>query len=315
MGKKYKYLFGPVPSRRFGWSLGIDLLPFKTCSLDCLFCQLGRTTDKTITRKDFVPVAEVRAELDDWLAAGGQADYLTLSGSGEPTLHSEFGKVLQHLENQAIPSVLLTNGTLLNDPAVRQEAGRAKVVKVSLSAWDQSSFQRVNRPNPELTFERLLEGQKQFRDQFEGKLWMEVFLMPGINARPDEVEQIAAHVNSIGPDRVHLNTVVRPPAEDYAAPLSRERLTALTRMFKPEAEIIADLGPSATQDVKADTDSILAMLRRRPCTMAQLGKSFGLHPNEISKYLGQLSRDQKIISTSEGTDVYYSAVTGENNES
>ncbi|MFP4446889.1 MAG: radical SAM protein [Desulfosudaceae bacterium] len=300
MTTNYRYLFGPVPSRRFGWSLGIDLLPAKTCSLDCLFCQLGRTSQKTIHRDSYVPLEAVYNELNHWLAAGGRADYLTLSGSGEPTLHTGFGEVLRHLENQPIPTVLLTNGTLLDDPAVREAASRAKVVKASLSAWDQASFQWVNRPAPELTFDRLIEGQKRFRDQFTGELWIEVFLMLGINAMPDKVERIAAHVNAIGPDRVHLNTVVRPPAEEYAAPLSAERLAELTRLFTPTAEIIADLGPEATLDLQADMDSILAMLRRRPT-------------NEVSKYLGQLLHDKKIRTQNEGTEVYYAAVIQDNN--
>ena len=149
---KYRYLFGPVPSRRFGRSLGIDLTPHKTCSLDCVFCQLGRTPKKTLERKVYVSTTDVIDEIDVWMQTDGNADYLTLSGSGEPTLHAEFGRILAHLRNQPIPSVLLTNGTLLNLPEVRDAAALAGVVKVSLSAWDQKSFEWVNRPHPQLEF-------------------------------------------------------------------------------------------------------------------------------------------------------------------
>jgi wyosine [tRNA(Phe)-imidazoG37] synthetase (radical SAM superfamily) len=152
-----------VPSRRFGRSLGIDLTPHKTCSLDCVFCQLGRTPEKTLERKTYVPTGDVIDEIDHWLQTDGNADYLTLSGSGEPTLHAEFGRVLAHLRRQPIPSVLLTNGTLLDRPEVREAAALARVVKVSLSAWDQKSFEWVNRPHRQLEFTTLVDGMKAFR--------------------------------------------------------------------------------------------------------------------------------------------------------
>jgi wyosine [tRNA(Phe)-imidazoG37] synthetase (radical SAM superfamily) len=177
MQEKYHYLFGPVPSRRFGRSLGIDLTPYKTCSLDCVFCQLGRTTDNTVIREEYVPVDAVLAELDEWLKTDGKTDYITLSGSGEPTLHSRFGEVLDFIRaHSAIPSVLLTNGTMLCLPEVRSAASRANAVKVSLSAWNQASYECVNRPHPQLRFDQLIEGQKALRSQFKGELWMEVFM-------------------------------------------------------------------------------------------------------------------------------------------
>ncbi|MDY7035834.1 MAG: radical SAM protein, partial [Thermodesulfobacteriota bacterium] len=172
----YRYLFGPVPSRRFGRSLGVDLNPYKTCSLDCVFCQLGRTTKKTITRREYVPTESVLSELHEWLNEDGRADYITLSGSGEPTLHSRFGDVLQFIRSQStIPAVLLTNGTMLNLQEVREAAACADVVKTSLSAWDQPSYIWMNRPYPQLRFDHLIEGQKAFRAQFNGQLWVEVF--------------------------------------------------------------------------------------------------------------------------------------------
>ena len=183
--QKYHYLFGPVPSRRFGRSLGVDLTPRKTCTLDCVFCQLGRTTDKTMTRKEYVPVDAVLAELAAWIKENGKADYITLSGSGEPTLHSGFGEVLQFIRSHSsIPAVLLTNGTLLHLPEVQEAACHAHIVKVSLSAWDQASFGWVNRPHPELSFHQVVEGQKAFRARFKGQLWLEVFLVAGMNSLP-----------------------------------------------------------------------------------------------------------------------------------
>ncbi len=149
--KKYKYLFGPVPSRRFGRSLGVDLIPYKTCSMNCVFCQLGRTSKTTVTRKEYVSTDLVKEELKYWLKTNKNADYITLSGSGEPTLHTRFGEILEFIRtNTNIPAVLLTNSTMLYLPEVREAAALADIVKISLSAWDQASLRRVNRPYPQI---------------------------------------------------------------------------------------------------------------------------------------------------------------------
>ena len=170
--QKYRYLFGPVPSRRLGRSLGVDLTPHKTCTLDCVFCQLGRTTHKTMTRKEYVPVDAVLAELDAWFKDKGQTDVITLSGSGEPTLHSGFGEVLRFIRCRTpFPAVLLTNATLLSLPEVQEAASLAHIVKVSLSAWDRASFGSVNRPHPDITFDQVLAGQKAFRARFRGQFF------------------------------------------------------------------------------------------------------------------------------------------------
>ncbi|MBW1721202.1 MAG: radical SAM protein [Deltaproteobacteria bacterium] len=303
-----KYLFGPVPSRRLGLSLGIDLTPFKTCSLDCVFCQLGRTTKKTVLRKEYVPIEAVIAEIEAWLASGGRADYLTLSGSGEPTLHSRFGDVLSFIRSHCgIPTVLLTNGTMLFHPEVRSAACNADIVKVSLSAWDQASYGWMNRPHPDLRFEQLIEGQKIFRDQFKGNLWMEVFLVAGMNSSPDDVSKIAALVEEIRPDRIHLNTAVRPPAEEFAQPLSRQRLAALVNLFRPTAEVIAEFTPHTTSGIRASQERVFSMLKRRPCTAEQIAEAFGMHLNEVSKIIGNLLRAHRILAERRDTAVYYRA--------
>ncbi|MCF8142594.1 MAG: radical SAM protein [Deltaproteobacteria bacterium] len=303
-----KYLFGPVPSRRFGRSLGIDLTPYKTCSLDCVFCQLGRTTDKTIERREYVNIQEVLAELEEWLETDGVADYITLSGSGEPTLHERFGDVLALIrEKSEIPSLLLTNGTLLHLPEVRKAAAQASIVKVSLSAWDQASFGWVNRPHAELRFEELISGQKAFRREYTGRLWMEVFLISGRNAMPGDVRKIAALAEEIGPDRIQLNTAIRPAAEDFAVPVSKERMMELTHLFHPPAEIIAEFSNQKDLKLGATKESVLAMLQRRPCTAGQIAEGFGMHLNEVSKYLGNLLSTDQIRTERKGETIYYAA--------
>jgi wyosine [tRNA(Phe)-imidazoG37] synthetase (radical SAM superfamily) len=308
MQREYKYLFGPVPSRRLGRSLGVDLTPFKTCTLDCIFCQLGRTTDKTLDRKEYVPVTAVETELNIWIQAGGKADYITLAGSGEPTLHCQFGNILKFIRARTnIPTALLSNGTLFSQPEVRKAATQADLVKVSLSTWDQRSFEQVNRPHPDLKFRHLLDGYRAFRNEFQGKLWIEVFLIWGTNSIRQDVEKMAAIIEAIGPDEIQLNTAVRPPAEEFVFAMPQKDLEALTGLFRPRAKVIAAYSADQSADVKASEVTILAMLNRRPCTAPQISEVFGMHLNEVSKYIGKLSRTGQILSTHRGDDTYYTA--------
>lgn len=309
MKREYKHLFGPVPSRRLGRSLGVDLTPFKTCTLDCIFCQLGRTTNKTLDRHEYAPVCHVQAELDAWIKEVGRADYITLSGSGEPTLHTRFGDVLQFVHDRTtIPTALLSNGTLFWQPEVREAAKRADLVKLSLSAWDQFSFEHINRPHPDLQFTRIVDGYRAFRSGFRGKLWIEVFLIWGTNSVPGDVEKIAALAETIGADEIHLNTAVRPPAEEFTLAMPRKEMEALAGLFSPTAKVIAEFPSDKSADVTANEDTILAMLKRRPCTAQQIAEVFGMHLNEVSKYIGKLSRTGKIRSQDSGRDGYFVAV-------
>jgi wyosine [tRNA(Phe)-imidazoG37] synthetase (radical SAM superfamily) len=310
--KECKYIFGPVPSRRLGRSLGVDLTPYKTCSQDCVFCQLGRTQSKTITRREYVPLEEVLDELGKWLKRGSKADHITLSGSGEPTLHSRFGEVLRFVrKNSPIKAVLLTNGSLFHLPEVRREALKAHTVKISLSVWDQASYGWVNRPHPNLDFKQLIEGQKAFRDEFKGEMWIEVFLVAGMNSIPSDVTKIAALADLLEPDRIHLNTAVRPPAEDFVAPLSRERLASLCHLFRPPAQVIAGYRDKGGFEIQANREAIISMLKRRPCTAEEIAGAFGMHLNEVSKYLGNLLRQGRIRTERSSGLLYFVAIVRE----
>ncbi len=303
----YSHIFGPVPSRRFGRSLGIDLTPFKKCSFDCVFCQLGRTAITAVERFEYVPVRDVVAEIADWLKESGKADYLTLAGSGEPTLNSKFGDVIEFVRGHSdIPCALLTNGTTLHIPEVRHDASRANIVKVSLSAYDQDCLNKVNRPHPEVLFDRMVDGMKTFRSEFKGQLWMEVFLVDGVNSSCDQVGRIAALAATIGPDLVQLNTAVRPPADSCVGAVSSERLTELASLFSPRAKVIANFR-SSQDSVKADVDMILNMLKRRPCTAAQIAEVFSMHLNEVSKYLGILLKEKLVRRVEKACGEYYAA--------
>ncbi len=304
--KKYEYLFGPIPSRRLGRSLGVDLIPYKTCSQNCVFCQLGRTSEVTLTRNDYIPLKRVCNEINEWLKENGNADYVTLSGSGEPTLHSNFGDVLKFVkEKSSIKTVLLTNGSLFHMPEVRKAASQAHIVKLSLSAWDQKSFGWVNRPHPLLDFNQIIEGQRAFRDEFKGELWIEVFLVTGMNSMPSDVSKIAALIDLLMPDKVHLNTAVRPPAEDYVTPLSREKLAYLCSFFHCPVEVIAEYKNTGDRKISINEEAIFSMLKRRPCTAEDITETFGMHLNEVSKYLGILLRKELIRTKRINKSFYY----------
>lgn len=303
---EYKYIFGPVPSRRFGRSLGVDLTPLKTCDFDCVFCQLGSTARTTVERREYVPTDDVIAELRDWLDGGGETDVVTLSGSGEPTLHSGFGRVLDFVNSESdICSVILTNGSLLRLPEVRRDAAKAGIVKASLSAWDQDSFQRVNRPDPSLRFDDIVAGLRTFRKEYPGEMRLEVFLLPELNSAPEQVSRIAALTDEIEPDLVQLNTAVRPPAEDVGA-LTAENMAKLARLFRQKTEVIADFSSKLSSEVAANEETILAMLKRRPCTAEHIAKVFKMHPNEVAKYTGKLVKQGAIKQVDKYGEIYFS---------
>jgi len=286
----------------------VDLTPFKTCSLDCIFCQLGRTTHKTVVRQEYVPTAEVIAELEKWLETDGKADYITLSGSGEPTLHSCFGEVIEFIKvKSTIPTALLTNGTMLQSQEVRQAASQANTVKVSLSAWDQDSYERVNRPHQQLQFDQLVESQRVFAAQFSGKLWLEIFLIEGVNSMPEDVRKIAALVRTINVERVQFNTAIRPSAEQFVKPLSHEDMRVLVHLFQPPAEIIPEFSAATVKKMPVTQEMVFSMLQRRPCTAEQIADAFNMHPNEVAKYLGRLLRTERIRTVRKNGVVYYLA--------
>jgi len=300
-------IFGPVPSRRLGRSLGVDLVPFKTCSYDCIYCQLGRTTRKTVERREWVPLEDILAELDGKLAT--RPDYITLSGSGEPTLYSRLDELIAGIrERTDVPVAVLTNGSLLWRDEVRRQLLGAHLVVPSLDAGDEALFHAVNRPHESLSFRQVLEGLIAFREEYDGQYWLEVFLLAGHTAVEAEVRKIIDCVARIRPDRVQLNTATRPTAEDFAVAVPPARLAEIAARFNPPAEVIADFrGVHAQSEFQAGHDSVLDLLRRRPCTLDDVAAGLGLHRNEAIKYLDELAARGRVETRSVGGRTYYSA--------
>jgi len=288
--QRFQYVFGPVPSRRLGRSLGVDLVEFKTCTYDCIYCQLGRTTNKTVKRADYVPFEGVLSEVTAKLNLRPLPDYITLSGSGEPTLYGRLGELIAAIKKlSSIPIAVLTNGSLLGDPLVRKGLLQADLVIPSLDAGSDRIFQYVNRPHPRIRFADMLDGLVQFRREFAKSIWLEVFILSGVTTVDAEIDRIVEAVGRIRPDRVQLNTVSRPPAEPYAMPASRERLDHIATRFPVQTEVIKDYGAKATEpSSRLTTNALLDLLRRRPCSLLDLVNGLGMHPNQIMKEMGPL---------------------------
>ena len=309
MSDKNQYLYGPVPSRRLGLSLGVDIVPFKTCTLDCIYCQLGKTTCKTIERKEYVPVGDVLTELKRLLDAGLQADYITIGGSGEPTLHSGLGRLIDGIKKiTSIPVAILTNGTLFYLPEVRADCAAADVILPSLDAGDQQTFDTVNRPHEQITFDRLVDGLCALRNEYPGQIWLEVFCIDRFNTDSPQLAKIASAIKKIRPDKVHLNTAVRPTAEQGVEKIAPDKLQAIALQLAPNCEVIADFASSHCQKVTNNVpQTLLSMLKRRPCSLNDICSALGLDASNALVYLDVLKEQGVVWSENKQGKTFFKA--------
>ena len=310
-----RFTYGPVASRRFGLSLGVDLVPFKVCCYDCLYCQVGRTTDLTVSRCDFIEPDQVAREVQIALQSAGQAECVTLSGSGEPTLHRGLAEIASALRRAtALPLVLLTNGGLLWQEQVAEAAGLFDVVAPTLSAADPETFARVNRPHPEVEHARMCSGLAEFSRSFAGQLRLEVMLVRGVNDSAAALRALAALVGSLGPAvQVDLNTVVRPPAYAEAGPLSVEELEAAQQVFAQagcRASVIADPPRSACAGAappEVIRRRVLETVSRRPCTIEDLSTALHLPVEEVSVAVAQARAAGELLEVDQSGLRYFRA--------
>jgi wyosine [tRNA(Phe)-imidazoG37] synthetase (radical SAM superfamily) len=288
-------------------SLGVDIVPPKICTLDCVYCQIGRTTQSSVTRGDFVDIEAVLAEIQGKLDAGLKADYITLGGSGEPTLNSRLGDLIDGIRRLTdIPVAILTNGTLLYRQDVRAECAKADMVAPSLDAGDAATFERVNRPNRDITIEKLVWGLEQFRKEYSGQIWLEVFLIAGVNTDAEQIELIKGLIERIRPDKVHLNTAVRPPADPDVRAVPRETLDRIARQIGGACEVIgeAPAGLSERHETRTEAD-IVSVLKRRPCSIEDICTGLGITRNEAVKYVARLQGTGIVTSEQRGKTTYF----------
>jgi len=308
-----RYIYGPVPSWRLGRSLGVDLVPFKVCTYDCVYCQLGRTTNKTVTREEYVAVDPLLVELGRRLDSDPvPPHYITISGSGEPTLNSKIGRVIRGIKKMSsIPVAVLTNGSLLWMKEVEDALMAADLVIPSLDIGDESLFKRVDRPHRDISFETMVEGLVSFTKRYPGSVWLEVLLLAGITGTPAEAEKIAALAERINPVRIQLNTVCRPPAEQSARALTWDQMQALKALFPGQAEIISHSHPEdpvRLGSLENRREDILALLRRRPCTANDVAEGLDVHTNEAVKWLDALTKAETITTTAIHDQLFYTLV-------
>lgn len=307
-----KYIFGPVPSRRLGLSLGVDLVPRKFCTLDCVYCQVGRTTNKTVMRGNFVDIPQLQRELQDAAENGPQPDYVTLSGSGEPTLNAQLGEIIEQIRDiVGAPIALITNGTLLTRADVRRDAAMADLVVPSLDAGSRQAFEQINRPAAEagMKLEEIVEGLVAFRGEFRGQIWLEVFFVPGINDDDAEVDLIAAHIQRIKPDRIQLNTAARPTADPDVRAVPPERLQQIAARLGPKAEVIAAYQLRDLENAHTiNHQQVLEMIRRRPVTADDIASGLATHHAEVAKALALLLETGRIRASHRPEGVFYEAI-------
>ncbi len=294
------YIFGPVPSRRLGLSLGVDLVPSKVCPMDCVYCECGRTTLRTSVRKPWADPALVIAELKERLEVLPEPECVTFSGAGEPTLNSGIGEVIGFLKSRSpdSPVALLTNGALLEDEKVRKDISGVDIVIPTLSAVSQEVFERISRPEPGLTASGIVEGIRKLSRESSSRLWVEVFIVPGINDDPREVALIRETLLQIEPDKVHLNTLDRPASEPWVRPAPTERMEELRRYMRPlDTEIILppkSMGAGKLRGSEMES-GILELISRRPCTPEDISQVFGVSEKEAETYLQELLNSGRIF--------------------
>lgn len=306
----YKYLFGPVPSRRLDMSLGIDLVPKKVCSLNCVYCEVGETTKLAVDRMEYVKVDKIFAELKEFMSNNPKIDYITFSGSGEPTLNSKIGEVLSHVKQHypEVKTAILTSGALLANKRLRTEILASDVILPSLDAASQSVFEKINRPNPNLKIDTYIQGLVDMRKEYKGNIWLEVFLLKNYNDTPDELMLLKEAILKIKPDMIQLNTLDRPGAVSGLKALTKEELQTVADNWNiPNVEIIASASQRTTlESFSTDIEAtILATIARRPCTLNDLHQVLGIHINEINKYLGTLELNSKIKSVELDRGAFY----------
>ncbi|MBN1429452.1 MAG: radical SAM protein [Anaerolineae bacterium] len=288
-----KYVFGPVPSRRLGQSLGIDTIPLKTCNWNCIYCQLGRSVPLVNERREYVPSEDVIAEVEQTLAASppGSIDWVTFVGSGEPTLHSGIGELIRQVRALTrLPVAVITNGALLYRPDVRDDLAAADAVLPTLDAGNPRLYRKINRPHPDVSFDRLVDGLGEFRSIYRGQMWVEVMLVRGLNDTEEALQEIAAALRAIRPDQVHINLPVRPPAEARVQPSDEAGIRRAQAIFGDIAQVVRP--PTTGEQVTTGDDlaaTALGIITRHPMQEKELFALLGnWSPCEVHNALDNL---------------------------
>ncbi len=268
--KEYRYVYGPVPSRRMGISLGVSPIPQKICNYSCIYCQLGRTLKMSNKKEEFYPVKDILSEVADYLEGNPYIDVVTIVGEGEPTLYALLQELLIGLKKLTKkPLAAITNGALLTDLAVRKSLSYADIVLPSLDAYDEDSFKKINRPFGKISFKEAYKGIKSFSQEFKGQLWLEVMLMDGINDDNESLFKLKELIGGIKYDRLYINTPVRPPAESDVRESTPQRMEKAVDMLGGIAINLA-ASKGFYSGVKDDYEAILSIIKRHPMNQHEI---------------------------------------------
>lgn len=299
-------VFGPVPSRRLGFSLGVDLVPSKICTFDCIYCQVGRTTRKTIDCAPFFPASQIAKEVEERLVTTSP-DVITLTGSGEPTLNSTMDRVMDRIrEISNIPIALLTNGSLLWRKEIRHRAMKADIILPTLCTGFKATFKLIHRPHPQLDLDRVVEGLALLREEYPGELLLEVMVIDGVNDTREELDVLKKSVDLISPNRIQINTVARPPAESQVAEVDSRKLEWVKAFLGPTAEIMTENQVTrwgGKQDV--DLEALMDMVRRRPLRADDAAKALGVSARDAEAILKGLLIKGYVRQEEHSKEVYY----------
>lgn len=310
---KYKHLFGPITSRRLGVSLGIDLVPYKHCPLNCVYCEIQSTTYLQTERQEFFPVEEILEELDSFLESKPTLDYITFSGAGEPTLYSKIDKVIDYIKEKypQYKLALLTNGILLKDEEVLSAIVKCDLILPSLDAATQEIFEKVNRPMEGIFVSDQIEGLVRLRERYSKAIHLEVFIVPDITDTEEELEKLRDAIIRIKPDLVQLNSLDRPGTEEWVEAADAQRLGEIKQYMEEKldapVEIIAKIEYQGGLDsLDGDlVELIRGIILRRPCTAEELAKTLNAHINEISKALRVLNNLGRLKTERKERGVFY----------
>lgn len=307
---KKSMVFGPVPSRRLGLSLGVDLVPYKKCTLNCIYCQIGAAESLLPKRKSYYPVEQVISELKEVLASGTEIDCITFSGSGEPTLSSDIGLLIDEIKKlTSIPVAVLTNGSLLYKKDVQADLKNADIIIPSIDAVDEDIFNKINRPASDLNLSEVLEGIYSMRSWFKGEIRLEIMLVKGINDSKEHLTKLAQAASKIKADKIELNTVVRPPAESEAKPLTPEEIKEAASFFSSSAMVITPFSKSnnhaiVDEKLKEHKELLLNTISRRPLTLKEISELTGAKKDAVLDFVS-LVGDKYGIKQKTVKDVLY----------
>ncbi len=323
--KKYKYLFGPVSSRRLGQSLGVDLVPFKTCSLNCVYCECGLTTNLTAKQAEYVPTKDVLAELDDLLSTNPNLDFITFSGNGEPTLHNGFLEIAAYIKSNypQYKVCLITNSTLMADESftarlLNNGHSCIDVIMPSLDAITQDVYEKIDQPEATVKANEVTAALEHFSQQFDGKIWLEIFILPGVNDTDDELQQFEKVLKNMRVDKVLLNCLDRPAPYDWVKAATSEQMQRVKLFFTScgiESEIIGKVTTAVANEIVADPKAtIIELISRRPSTVEDLIQATGKTAPEVKSILDELAIDHALEVTTEARGNFYRLIKKNQND-